>query len=81
MSNIYIIGVPRSGKTTLAKLIKERFNNVNQVSFEALRNGFIKTFPELDMGNRNSEARANILPGRRKTSPAIPCFRRLFPAN
>ena len=62
MRNIYIIGVPRSGKTTLAKLIKERFHNINQVSFEAIRNGFIKTLPELDMGNRNSEARANILP-------------------
>lgn len=62
LKNIYIIGVPRSGKTTLAKLIKEKFNNVNQVSFEAIRNGFIKTMPELDMGNRNSEARLNILP-------------------
>jgi len=60
--NIYIIGVPRSGKSTLAKLIKEKFPIYNQFVFEAVRNGFIETQPELDMGNRNSIARNTILP-------------------
>ena len=62
MKNIYIIGAPRAGKSTLSKLIKERYPIYNQISFEAVRNGFIESQPELNMGNRNSEARKNILP-------------------
>lgn len=62
MKNIYIVGVPRSGKSTLAKLIKEKYPIYNQFSFEAIRNGFIKSQPELKMENRNSDARKNILP-------------------
>lgn len=60
MKNIYIIGTPRSGKTTLARLIKEKYPIYNQISFEAVRNGFIETQPELNMNNRNSLARKNI---------------------
>ena len=63
MKNIFIIGIPRSGKSTLSKLIKDKYPTYNQFSFEAIRNGFIKTQPELNMGNRNSDARKNILPG------------------
>lgn len=62
MKNIYIIGIPRSGKSTLSMLIKERFPKYNQISFEAIRNGFIETQPELNMHNRNSDARKKILP-------------------
>ena len=62
MKNIYIIGIPRSGKTTLAKIIKEKFPKYNQISFEAIRNAFIETQPELNMDNRNSLARKDILP-------------------
>ena len=62
MKNIYIIGVPRSGKSTLSKLIKEKYPIYNQISFETIRNGFIESQPELNMGNRNSEARRQILP-------------------
>lgn len=62
MKNIYIIGVPRSGKSTLSKLIKEKYPIYNQISFEAVRNGFIESQPELNMGNRNSDARKSILP-------------------
>ena len=46
MKNIYIIGVPRTGKSTLSKLIKAKYPEFNIVSFEAVRNGFIKAFPE-----------------------------------
>ena len=62
MKNIYIIGVPRTGKSTLSKLIKEKYPIYNQLSFEAIRNGFIESQPDLNMGNRNSEARSDILP-------------------
>lgn len=62
MKNIYIIGPPRSGKTTLANMIKEKFPKYNQISFEAIRNAFIETQPELNMNFRNSNARKDILP-------------------
>lgn len=62
MKNIYIIGVARTGKSTLSKLIKEKYPVYNQISFEAIRNGFIESQPDLNMDNRNSEARKNILP-------------------
>ena len=62
MKNIIITGIPRSGKTTLSKLIKEKYPEYNIISFEAIRNGFIKSQPGLKMGNRNSEARKEILP-------------------
>ena len=62
MKNIYIVGVPRAGKSTLSKLIKEKYPIYNQFSFEATRNGFIDSQPELHMENRNSEARKTILP-------------------
>ena len=57
MKNIYIIGVARTGKSTLSKLIKEKYPVYNQISFEAIRNGFIESQPDLNMDNRNSEAR------------------------
>ena len=62
MKNLYIVGIPRAGKSTLSKLIKDKYPIYNQFSFEAIRNGFIESQPELNMGNRNSEARKNILP-------------------
>ena len=62
MKNIYIVGVPRAGKSTLSKFIKNRYPFFNQISFEAIRNGFMESQPELDMGNRRSDARKNIMP-------------------
>lgn len=62
MKNIYIVGVPRTGKSTLSKLIKEKHPIYNQLSFEAIRNGFIESQPDLNMDNRKSVARRDILP-------------------
>ncbi len=62
MKNIYIIGVPRSGKSTLSKIVKSKYPDMNVISFEAVRNGFIKSQPNLNMENRNSRARQEILP-------------------
>ncbi len=59
---IYIIGAPTAGKSTLAKMIKTRFPMVNQLSFEAVRNGFIKAQPSLEMNDRNSPSRKELLP-------------------
>lgn len=60
--SVYVIGVPASGKSTLARMLKQKIPQLNVFSFEAIRNGFIKSQPELDMGNRNSAARKDILP-------------------
>lgn len=60
--NIYIVGAPTSGKSTLARLLKQQIPRLNVISFEAVRNGFIKSQPDLAMDNRNSEARRQILP-------------------
>lgn len=62
MKNICIVGIPRSGKSTLSKIIKSKYPEMNMISFEAIRNGFIKSQPELNMENRNSLARQEILP-------------------
>lgn len=62
MKNIFIVGVPRSGKTTLSKIIKLKYPKFNIISFEAIRNGYIKTQPDLNMENRNSISRKEILP-------------------
>ncbi len=61
--NVYIVGVPTSGKSTLAKILKQEIPEFNVVSFEAVRNGWMKVEPELDMGNRESRGRKEILPG------------------
>ena len=62
MKNIYVVGVPRSGKSSLSKLIKEKYPSYNYISFEVVRNSFIDSFPELGMDNRNSDVRKNVLP-------------------
>lgn len=60
--NVYIVGAPTAGKSTLAKMIKKKCPWFNMVSFEAVRNGFMKAQPGLEMGNRQSMARKEILP-------------------
>lgn len=60
--NVYIVGVPTAGKSTLAKMLKRKFPQFNVISFEAVRNGFMRVQPELEMGNRESMARREILP-------------------
>lgn len=60
--NIYIVGVPRTGKSSLASLVKSEIPSFNIISFEAIRNGFIKSLPDLNMGNRESKARKEVLP-------------------
>lgn len=62
IKNIYIIGTPRSGKTTLAKLLKRKFTDFSLISMDSIRNGFMKSLPHLDMGNKNSISRKEIFP-------------------
>ena len=62
MKNIYILGVARTGKSTLAQMIKKHFPEYNLISMDAIRNAFSETMPELNMKNRSSETRRDLLP-------------------
>lgn len=62
MKNIYILGVPRSGKTTFSILLKEELENYSLLSLDAIRNAFHYSLPELEMINRQSYSRKYILP-------------------
>lgn len=55
MNNIVISGVPRTGKTTLAMMLKEKNPNLNIISLDCLRNSFDDIFPQLDINPRGGE--------------------------
>lgn len=62
--NLFICGVPRSGKTTLAKIIKKDFSDYNLIVSESIRNGFQKMDEEhyKEWGNFNSKKRKENFP-------------------
>ncbi len=60
--NIYIVGAPTAGKSTLVRLLKQQIPRLNVISFEAVRNAFMRAQPELAMDDRDSDARRRILP-------------------
>lgn len=62
MRNIFILRSPRSGKSTLAKMLKISLPDYSLISIDAVRNIFIKTIPYLNMDNRESLARKEIFP-------------------
>lgn len=55
--NIFICGVPRSGKTTLARKLKEALTGYNFIVSESIRNGFQK----MDKGNYKKWGNRNSL--------------------
>ena len=61
---IFICGVPRSGKSTTAKLLKTQIENSNLIVTEAIRNGFQAIDEEhaYDWGRRQSDLRQNVFP-------------------
>ena len=61
---IFICGIPRSGKSTTAKLLKAEIENTNLIVTEAIRNGF-QTIDEkhaYDWGRWQSDLRQNVFP-------------------
>jgi len=62
--NIFICGVPRSGKTTLAKRLKSELSNYNLIVSESIRNGFQKMDVDnyKEWGNKNSLKRKKDFP-------------------
>ncbi len=61
---IYICGVPRVGKTTLAKYLKRKLKNTNLFVSEAFRNGFQAMRPSeaKDWGTKTSKLRTDDFP-------------------
>lgn len=58
MKDIFIFGVPRSGKTTLSNMLIKKLYNYQILSIDAIRNSFGDIFPELeinDQGGKNNE--------------------------
>jgi len=62
--NIFITGIPRAGKTTFSRKLKEKYPKFNIMVTEAVRNGFQKAFPNLkkDFGIKSSAARNVTFP-------------------
>ena len=54
MKNIIIGGTVRSGKTTLANLLREKFG-YSKVESDTIVNAFDKTFPEFGITHKNAE--------------------------
>lgn len=61
---IFICGVPRAGKSTLAKFLKTQIENSNLIVTEAIRNGFQAIDEEhaYDWGRRQSDLRQKVFP-------------------
>ena len=52
MKDILICGIPRSGKTTLAKMLCQKFN-YNFYSVDTLVSTFQKVYPQLDISHKD----------------------------
>ncbi len=51
MKNIVILGVARAGKTTLARMLKQKFSNYNIIDGDCVRNAFQKELPQLNINH------------------------------
>lgn len=62
MKNIIILGVARSGKTTLARMIKEKYSNYNIIDGDCIRTAFEKVVPELQINHINGKGMIETFP-------------------
>ena len=53
MKNIIILGVARSGKTTLARMIKKKYSNYNIIDGDCIRSTFEKVLPDVNINHLN----------------------------
>jgi len=53
--NILILGQPRSGKTTLARMIYANSNQYSLISLDHLRGTFAEVYPELGISSNSDE--------------------------
>lgn len=62
MKNIIILGVARSGKTTLARMIKQKYSNYNIIDGDCIRTTFEKVMPKLHINHINGEGMTEKFP-------------------
>lgn len=62
MKDILILGVPRSGKTTLSIMLAKELKNYQIISLDNVRNSFDDVFPELDINPRGGKNNFSKLP-------------------
>lgn len=55
MQNIIILGVARSGKTTLARMIKQKYPNYNIIDGDCIRTTFEKVLPDININHIGGE--------------------------
>lgn len=61
LKNIILLGCARSGKTTLAKLIHEKYN-YSIISIDSMVSAFKYALPEVGITNKNTPNKFEILP-------------------
>lgn len=62
MKDIIIAGVPRTGKSTLAKMLAEELENYHLINLDAVRNGFGDIFPELNINDKGGKSNTTEFP-------------------
>lgn len=62
MKNIAIFGVARSGKTTLARMIKQRFTNYNIIDGDCIRSTFESVLPSNNINHLGGEGMVEDFP-------------------
>ena len=62
MKNIIILGVARAGKTTLARMIKEKYPNYNIINGDCVRNAFEKVLPKEHINHTNGNGMVKKFP-------------------
>lgn len=60
MKNIIILGSPRVGKSSLASLLCQKYDNMHYISGDSIRNGFIKFYPELKYTSENMKQKIDF---------------------
>ena len=55
MKNIVILGVARAGKTTLAKLIANKYKKYQIINGDCIRNSFQNIFPQIEINKFGGE--------------------------
>lgn len=62
MKNIFILGVPKTGKSTLSKMLIKELRNYSIIKLDAIRNALDDTFPFLDINPRRGKGMEKDFP-------------------
>ncbi len=63
MKDILILGMPRTGKTTLATKLRKELTNYDLISCDCIRNMLSNCFPQLGIGpDKSAKKNEEVLP-------------------